>query len=285
MKNNKYSHTAEGAAAMRAAGCYEKKAYPNPDNLSEKLISKKYQVVVKNPLLRKLVLAIYNYRLPGMYEAHLCRTHHFDYIINKELNEGATQLLILGAGLDTRPYRFKQFSYRVHFFEVDHPATSKFKQKRLAEANIDFKHVTFVPVNFTSESAEDKLIFKGFDKLKRTIVLWEGVIMYLSSSIVSKVLKFIASLEIQSSILFDYVYPSFYETPHIYKNAQKHLRYVNKAGEPYTFGLNYDQIENYVNQYDLKLLSNDAKTMNQQYLSGYNMSVTPWYALAHCSNC
>lgn len=285
MKKDKYSHTAEGAAALRAAGTYEKKAKPNPDILAEKLIRTKYKIIVKNSILRKLVLAFFNYNLPGMYEAHLCRTHYFDYIVNKELSENASQLLILGAGLDTRAYRFKQLSNHVQFFEVDHPNTSEFKQKRLAKAGIDSKHVTFVSVDFTVENTEDKLICNGFDKLKRTVVLWEGVVMYLNKEIITNVLKFVASLGKKSSIVFDYVYPSFYETPDIYKNAKKHLRYVKKAGEPYTFGIDFNQVENFVNQHNLNLLSNiNSDTINQKYLSKYKNTVTPWYAFAHCAN-
>ncbi|KPA15558.1 hypothetical protein MHK_004243 [Candidatus Magnetomorum sp. HK-1] len=286
MKENKYSHTVEGAAAMRAVGRYETKAIPNPDDLAEKLISTKYQIIVKNPILRKLVLALYNFRLPGIYEAHLCRTHYFDYIIKNELNDGnVEQLLILGAGLDTRAYRFSKFYNRVQFFEVDHPATIEFKQKRLAEAQIDCKHVTFITVDFETENTQDKLILKGFDRSKRTIVLWEGVTMFLDKDTVANMLQFVASLGKKSSILFDYVYPSFYETPHLYKHAKKHLSYVIQSGVSYTFGLDFNEVNNFVTQQGLQLLSNfDAKKMNQQYLSKHKYNVTPWYAIAHCDN-
>lgn len=104
--------------------------------------------------------------------------------------------------------------------------------------------------------------------------------MYLNAETVQDMFRFVASLAAGSSIAFDYVYPGFYETPERWPTARKHLDYVAKAGEPYTFGLEYDQVTALVEACGLQLRSNlDAATLGATYLQGRD-SITPWYAMA-----
>lgn len=89
------------------------------------------------------------------------------------------QLVILGAGLDGRAWRMKELAETV-VFEVDHPDTQADKRSRATALTQHAKEVRFVPVDFTTDSLEEKLQAAGHDATKRTGWLWEGVIPYLT---------------------------------------------------------------------------------------------------------
>jgi len=42
--------------------------------------------------------------------------------------DGLQQMVIIGAGFDTRPYRFEDLKENVKVFEVDHPVTQQVKE-------------------------------------------------------------------------------------------------------------------------------------------------------------
>src|SRR6476469_9870664 len=69
---------------------------------------------------------------------------------------GATQYVLLGAGLDTFGYRNPYPHVRV--FEVDQPDTQVLKRQRLAAAGIDLPaNMTFAPCDFSRDRLEDAL--------------------------------------------------------------------------------------------------------------------------------
>jgi hypothetical protein len=134
----KSSFTAEAAAAARARGAME----PDPklrcgDDLA------------LHPWFRKSFIAQYERRGPGVFFHHVARTKHIDALLSAEIDAGMEQVVLLGAGYDTRAYRFAARLDGKRVFEVDHPATSAMKQRRVARVlGAPPVHVTYVPVNF-----------------------------------------------------------------------------------------------------------------------------------------
>ena len=63
----------------------------------------------------------------------LARTRVTDDTLKKAIKEGATQVVILGAGYDSRAYRFKQLLNSTKVFEVDFPPTQEYKKLRVRE--------------------------------------------------------------------------------------------------------------------------------------------------------
>jgi methyltransferase (TIGR00027 family) len=152
--------------------------------------------------------------LPGMLRANdaqsdapllnvmVVRARFFDRAIDQALPH-VRQLVILGAGWDTRAYDLPaEWAGRV--FEVDAPATQAVKVKALQEAGIDASHVTFVAVDFHKTSWLSALKAQGFDPELPTYLLWEGVTMYLNEAAINETLQTVASLADGSCIGFDY---------------------------------------------------------------------------------
>jgi methyltransferase (TIGR00027 family) len=102
------------------------------------------------------------------------------------------QVLLLGAGLDARAFRL---DLDADVFEVDFPATLDDKQAKLDGAVLrPLNRRVVVPVDLASQTLPEPLVGAGFDRSRPTIVVWEGVIMYLSNTEAEAVLAQLASL-------------------------------------------------------------------------------------------
>jgi methyltransferase (TIGR00027 family) len=126
---------------------------------------------------------------------------------------GATQLVVLGAGLDTLAYRTPAAS-RLRIFEIDHPATQAWKRQCLLKASIEVPNtLSFVPVDFERETLADALASAGFDPKQRSFFSWLGVVPYLTEQAAFSTLGFIAALPGGAEVVFDYVNPAASMTP------------------------------------------------------------------------
>ena len=134
-----------------------------------------------------------------------CRTCYFDEYIEANAADCA-QLVILGAGFDSRCYRLELASMRC--FELDVPTTQGEKREALAEAGVDASHVTFVPVDFALEDWFEKLKGAGFDPSLPTLFLWEGVTYYLTDAVVQATFARIASCP-RTLVAYDVYYKWF----------------------------------------------------------------------------
>lgn len=108
------------------------------------------------------------------------------------------QLVILGAGLDSRAWRLDSLKDTV-VFEVDHPSTQAWKRSRAASIPYKAKDVRFVAMDFERDRIAPLLQSAGFDPGKRTFWLWEGVTMYLRPADVSANLAAFAAISAPGS--------------------------------------------------------------------------------------
>jgi methyltransferase (TIGR00027 family) len=103
--------------------------------------------------------------------------------LGKAIEQGVTQYVSLGAGLDSFAYRRPDVAAFLHIFEVDHPATQRWKRMRLRALHIDLpSHLTFIPLHVEQHSLSDGLRAGGHRSERRTFVSWLGVAMYLTES-------------------------------------------------------------------------------------------------------
>jgi methyltransferase (TIGR00027 family) len=105
------------------------------------------------------------------------RTSFFDDAVLAAIDDGVGQIVVLGAGYDTRALRFR--SPGVRFFEVDHPATQADKRARLDRLGIAPDDVTFVAADFTEPGLGDRLAAAGHRAEVATLFIIEGVLRYL----------------------------------------------------------------------------------------------------------
>lgn len=105
------------------------------------------------------------------------RTWFFDQLVVDALDNGVRQVVIAAAGYDGRALRYARPGVR--WFEVDHPATQGDKRERLTYLGLVTPHITFVPADFTVDAVDERLAAAGCDPDETTLVLAEGVAVYL----------------------------------------------------------------------------------------------------------
>lgn len=223
--------------------------------------------------------------LPGISGAIIARVRCFDEIVRNTVRSGTGQIVILGAGYDTRAYRIKELG-QVHVFEVDHPATIRAKKEKIhAIFGALPPNVTYVPADLETEEYGMILEKSGYDPRKKTLFLMEGLIMYLSPGPIDRIFSFMANSSPEgSSVLFDYC-------PHDdgkhdgsgWEAARRASEFVSIQGEPvkscimepvdrFLSGRGFSGVRNFTGD-DLRLA----------YFQGTNSSCTVcgMYSIAH----
>jgi methyltransferase (TIGR00027 family) len=180
---------------------------------------------------------IYRYPYPGvppMSDQPAARTTFFDRALERRLRS-IEQLVILGAGLDTRSYRLPAGTH-VRCFEVDTPRTQPFKRAMLKKARITTSGVTYVPADFEKEDWYEKLVVAGFQPDRPAFFLWESVTMYLDRRAVESTLRKIAGTAPGNVVAFDYFSTEqLGDRSFFWQYARTILAFI---GEPFgTFGI------------------------------------------------
>lgn len=180
---------------------------------------------------------------------------------------GASQYVILGAGLDTFAYRNPHDPDRLRVFEVDHPATQKWKRERLAAGRIQIPaSVTFAPVDFERQSLGDGLAASGFDRHRITFFSWLGVTPYLTYAAMNSTLEFIAAMPAGSGVVFDYALPraSLNWFGRLAFDAM--ARRVAKAGEPFQLFFEPKELANELRRFGFNMIEDwDKNKLNERY--------------------
>ena len=135
------------------------------------------------------------------------RTRFIDEALTRAVQNGASQVVILGAGFDSHAYRCQELLAAVRVFEVDRPVTQAVKTRRVQEVpGGPPANVTYVPIDFRREDLAGVLSRHGYDPAQRTFFILEGVTMYLREEAIRGTLRFVASHPPGSGIVFDFVY-------------------------------------------------------------------------------
>lgn len=167
------------------------------------------------------------------------RTAYLDAHVSHHIERGTRQVVLLGAGFDTRAARLARPGVR--FFEVDHPATQAEKRTRLAALH-GYPVDAAEHVSCDFESGQDfaaQLAGAGFDAGAPAVVLWEGVVSYLTEEAVRGTLRRVAeAFHADTPIYFDYVGKRLAEGDRIQPADHGMRDEVSRLGEPIRFGTN-----------------------------------------------
>jgi len=200
--------------------------------------------IIKNRFLKKVLIMVCNTNPTGMVGEAVGRTRYIDDCLKTQIEDGIRQLVVLGAGYDSRAYRFPDLKGKTKVFEVDHEATQEVKIRKIKEIFGSVPdHVVYVPVDFNREELDKKLAEKGYDRTLKTFFIWEGVTMYLTAEAVETTLAFIARNSGKgSSLIFNYIYKSVVDGTCQEREAKTILKNCERIGEPLIFGLEEENI-------------------------------------------
>lgn len=238
------SRTSIVVAALRAFGAREPDpSVRNPDWLAERLVKPEdLSLIAEHPIssafgedYRK---GRANREVAGMSNLLLVRTRFIDEHLQRALENGATQLVILGAGFDTRAYRFEKLLANKRVIEVDYRSTQELKKRRLQGAIGALpSNVRLAEIDFRRDRVQDVLAKAGYRREEKTFFIWEGVSMYLSESAVRQTLRTIVENSASgSSLVMDFAEQAIIDMLGKFRHLSQH-DYTTHWGEPWIFGI------------------------------------------------
>jgi methyltransferase (TIGR00027 family) len=205
------------------------------------------------PGLRHAVPSYVDRRWPGVRTSIVARTRLIDDWIGQLLAEPVEQLVLLGAGFDSRALRLPGAA-ALRSFEVDHPDTQHRKRDLLArtDAALPPGH-RFVPVDFAKDSLASAMRGAGYRECARTLILWEGVTNYLDELSVDATLRWCACAGAGSAVLFTYIDRALLTHPERYAGTRALQASLASIGERYTFGFAPEEVGGFLAERGLRL--------------------------------
>jgi len=206
------------------------------------------------PSIAKLFIKLFAAK--GAYEYVIARTKYIDAVVKECLSNGFTQIVIFGAGFDTRALRFQTETQYAKIYELDAAVTQEAKFGQYKRRHLDIPpNLTFIPIDFEKESPSLKLELSGFKRNEKTLFLLEGVLMYLQPQSVDETLKMICELAgAGSEVVFDCIYASVLRHENKYYGEQGFSNKVSNQGEQWNFGIEEGDLEHFVAMHGCRLL-------------------------------
>ncbi len=237
------SRTSILTAAARAFGSREPDAsVRNPDSLAGHLIGPaELALIADHPIStaldRDFHEAIHDPDIFGFAWLMLVRTRFIDERMELAVRGGATQLVILGAGFDTRAHRFAELLKDTAVIEIDYGATQEYKKKRVAAALGGAPaNVAYAPIDFAQENLGVALRRAGFESGRKTYFICEGVSMYIPEEGMREILRAIATESAPgSTLLLEYLNRGGLDVLRKYPVGM--IKNAFDWGEPFVFGV------------------------------------------------
>jgi len=269
----KPSETALFAALRRTLANKEFKDEKfGPDYLAEHFLPPHFRFFLKFKKIQANTKEKLGEALPGLTEYMIARTAYFDGLFVDALEKDFPQIVLMGAGYDTRAYRFAELNKGTKIFELDIPPTQNRKKGCLKKARIDIPpQVKLVSIDFNRESIKDVLKETGHKKQEKTLFIWEGVSYYLDAESVDTTLEFVSrSSHPDSTIAFDYTVtlseenmPDYYGAKEFAQTMQEH-----HTAEELTFSIQEGKIESFLEGRGLKMIEHlDNEEIEKTFLT------------------
>lgn len=185
--------------------------------------------------------------MPGVNGALAVRTQYFDQCMMELIETGLRQIVIIGAGYDTRAYRIQGVKENCKVFEIDHPLTQEVKIKTIKKIfNQLPAHVTYLPMEFGYGRPDKMLLNAGYDPNQTTLFIAEGFLMFIPSFAVDALFTFICKTSAPGgALLADWFSTTVVNGVSPLKEAKVVKDFFEKEGALLRFGIPDEKAEEY----------------------------------------
>jgi methyltransferase (TIGR00027 family) len=144
--------------------------------------------------------------VPTLLRALFAMRHRFaEDRLAEAADRDVRQYVIIGAGLDTFPWRQPHFARRMRIFAADHPASLIWVHRRLRERGVSQPpNLTHVPADLEQKQLREQLAACGFDLDSSAFCSALGVTQYLTAEAFDSLLRFAAALKPGSEIVLSF---------------------------------------------------------------------------------
>jgi len=236
----------------------------------------------------RAAIARYEQMMPGVNGAIVARIRFIDECLLECIAADFHQLVIVGAGYDTRAYRFADVKKHLKVFEVDHPLTQKNKMEKVKELFEELpKHVVYVPVVFGKDQLAQKLFESGYNVDLKTLFIVEGLLMYIPPPAVDGLLSFIVHSSGSGSVFVaDYFNDTVINGTSALKEAQVLRQFVEQEGAPLLFGIKEGKVEDFFRQRGFRTVKNvSSASCKERYFknAGSDRNVSTMFNFVHAT--
>jgi methyltransferase (TIGR00027 family) len=199
------------------------------------------------------------------------RTRHIDAQLVAAAKAGIRQVVVLGAGYDSRAYRFHAAYPKLAFFEVDLPPMVAAKRKAVEGIFGKLpRQVHYVPIDFNTQTLESALAAAGYDPAKKSLFILEGVMMYVNDAGNDATFEFIGRHSAPGSrVVYDYVLRRAVEGDFdgLYA-AETTVKAVAALGEPFVTGWTPAEAAAFAARHGLTVVEDlDDSELTRRYLT------------------
>lgn len=263
------SRTAEWTCVSRAASSLESDPhYRSADQVALLLVPGFLRGMLRISWFRRFYSRVLAPK--GIYEYTIARTKYIDAVYQEALDQKVEQILIFGAGFDTRAVRLETEPEAVQVFELDAPHTQQGKLEQYARRKINIPpNINFIAIDFDQETLSDKLLAAGFSKGVKSLFILEGLLMYLQPRSVDETFKVMTMFSGAGSlVVFDYVHAAVLQQTVDTYGQKEIVSSVAKAGEHWHFGLEEETLAKFLNPYGFRVVEHqDAQDLEQRYFT------------------
>jgi methyltransferase (TIGR00027 family) len=203
----------------------------------------------RQPQLRGMLRRVERLLNPGFVLHVAGRKALLDKLAREALDAGSLQLIVVGAGYDTLALRLAASCPGLTCFEVDHPSTQAVKRAAIPSGRVP-ANLFFLPADLSARSLRDVLSSDSrFDAQRSSLVVIEGVLMYLSAEDVRGVFQQMGSLfEGGLTCLFTFMDRGIdggieFRTAHPLVN-----RWLKTKGERFLWGIERERLPGYLGE-------------------------------------
>jgi methyltransferase (TIGR00027 family) len=202
--------------------------------------------------VRRLWIAAVERSGPGLWANLTCRKRFIDDKLDESLAD-MQAVVILGAGLDTRPYRLAHRS-EIPVYEVDLPVNIDRKAAVVRRAlGGPPATVHLVPVDFERDDLSAALAAHQYRSAIRTFFIWEGVTQYLTADAVAATFEYLGHAAPSSRLVFTYVRRDFIDGVNLYGAAPLYRRFRQKR-HVWHFGMQPEEVPDFLAQYGWRVI-------------------------------
>jgi methyltransferase (TIGR00027 family) len=256
------------------------------DDLAASFLPAQLRAVIRAAgvgVLRRALIAASERAGPGLWASIACRKRYIDERIADPVSE-IDAVVILGSGLDTRPYRIARHS-ELPVFELDQ------------RVNIDRKiaavtrvlgtvppSVRLISVDFEHDDVMTALADNGVHDSGRTLFIWEGVTQYLTPAAVRATFEQLHRLSPGNRLIFTYIRQDFIDGTNLY-GAQSVYRRLRRRRQIWKSGFEPERLQEILRGYGWRLIEQAGPSYYRDtYIrpTGRTLSASPieWAALA-----
>lgn len=268
--DNDIIQSASITAMMRAVLNTDEERMKNPDYLARYFVHENWKPFLHDP---NSSIDVLEKRIPGGVYYVYIRTKYFDNSLMNWIKKYPTsQVVLLGAGFDSRALRFGDSARDINFFEVDLKAMLDYKKEVIASHSLQenlSNSIKYVPTNFQKDDLFLNLAKKGFDHQKPTYFLCEGLSFFLDKKIIDGLFIDIESnTNANTQVALDYAFQDYIEGNLSYYGAKETNNELKAINEPHVFGINYEDIESYFGEMGFEIEKNYTAGMLDSYYFG-----------------